>query len=677
MGFPMSTGFYKLDMKKATLAVAFSFGFASTGWAGEKDIDANELLNLSLQQLSNIEVTSVSKRTEKANEAAAAIFVVTNDDIRRSGATSIPEVLRVVPGLSVAQAGSHSWAISSRGATGQFANKLLVLIDGRSVYTPLFSGVWWEVQDMPLQDIERIEVIRGPGATLWGANAVNGVINIITKSAKDTQGNLISQTAGNVEKSLTTLRSGMKVGDNAYARVYAKYDSRDEYRALNGSGAQDMWNKAQGGFRMDGTTDEHATFTLQGDAYRSGESYPMTRPTLTAPYSRTDLDREHASGGNFLTRVTQETSRDSNWSLQFYFDNVQRQNFVFDDSRNTLDIDFQNAFKQWERHDIVWGAGYRLVADHMVGTQLLNLMPSNRSDNLFSAFAQDEITLLPNTLKLTLGSKFEHNDYNGYQVQPSARLAYIIDEKQMLWTSASHAVRTPNRFSDNGTLALSTLSIGGGNYAFLETVGNKSLTAEKLNAYELGYRIQPLKTLSFDVSTFYNNYGKLLTNSVGTPILTSFQGGAPYFIIPVKPINANAAHSHGLELSSKWDVTSIWKLDATYSYLNFKRQRADQLGLTVANASPPQQASLRSTLLLPHNVELNNSLYYVDELKNQNIPDYLRFDTRIAWTPVPNLELSLVGQNLLDNAHPEFSSFIYQSRAQVPRSIYGNVTWKF
>ncbi len=246
-----------------------------------------------------------------------------------------------------------------------------------------------------------------------------------------------------------------------------------------------------------------------------------------------------------------------------------------------------------------------------------------------------------------------------------------------MWASASHAVRTPNRFSDNGSLALTTTNLGGGNFAYLETVGNKSLDAEKLNAYELGYRVQPVKTVSVDASAFFNDYGKLVTNSVGTPMLVSFQGGTPYYIVPVTPINANAARSHGIELSGKWDVMSYWKLDASYTYLDFKRKRHDQLGLTVANASPPQQASLRSTLLLPHNVEVNNSLYYVDGLTNQHIPTYLRFDTRVAWTPMPNLELSIVGQNLLDDAHPEFSSFVYQSRAQVPRSVYGNVTWKF
>ncbi len=644
----------------------------------EPDINPSDLLNLSLEQLSNVEVTSVSKKREKASEAAAAIYVISSDDIRRSGATSIPELLRGVPGLSVAQSGSHSWAISSRGFTGQFANKLLVLIDGRSVYTPLFSGVWWDVQDTPLRDIDRIEVIRGPGATLWGANAVNGVINIITKDAKDTNGTMISQTVGNQENSLTDMRYGTKISDNASMRLYAKYDDRDEFKTAAGFGAGDNWNKAQSGFRMDGHDGTDISYTLQGDVYTSGQSYDMNIPTLgTPPFTKRVKNRDEADGGNVLARINKTESKDENWSLQFYFDNSQRQNFIFDDNRNTLDIDFQHAFKAGDRHELVWGTGYRLVADNTVGTPWLNMLPAARTDNLFSAFAQDKIGLIGDELSLTVGSKFEHNNYTGFQLQPSARMTWLVDEKQTLWTSASHAVRTPNRFSDNGSLVLGTQQIGPATYAYVESVGNQSVTSESVNAFELGYRIQPIKKVSVDVSTFYNRYGKLLSNSIGTPVATTYPGYGTYFVVPVTPINGNSATSHGVELSTKWDVTPIWKLDATYTYLDFKRQRPDQLGFTVASAAPPQQASLKSSLLLPHNVEMDNAIYAMDNLANQHIQGYIRFDTRLAWMAMPNMELSLVGQNLFDNKHPEFPGFIYQSNAQVPRSVYGNVTWKF
>ncbi|NBO18891.1 MAG: TonB-dependent receptor [Proteobacteria bacterium] len=666
------------DRLRLGVAAAALLGAAQPAYATDKEISPNDLLNLSLEQLSNVEVTSVSKRKEKVSAAAAAIYVISQDDLRRSGATTIPDALRMVPGLSVAQSGSHSWAISSRGFNGQFANKLLVLIDGRSVYTPLFSGVYWEVQDMPLGDIERIEVIRGPGATLWGANAVNGVINIITKSAKDTQGTMLSQTVGNIERSLTTARHGGKMGENVYGRVYTKFDERDEFRTLTDVGARDQWNKLQGGFRVDGQEDA-TSFTLQGDMYSTGQRYPMSRPVLGAALVNTTLERESASGGNMLARVNHTQSADSNWSLQMYYDNVQRRNFVFDDNRNTLDVEFQHDWKVAQRHELVWGAGYRLVADNITGTQLLNFVPANRRSGLFNAFAQDEISLLPNEVKLTLGSKFEYNDYTGVQVQPSARLTWIIDERQTWWASASHAVRTPNRFSDDGVIVLATQSLGGGNYAFIQSAGNHNLSAEKQNSYETGYRVQALKNLSFDATAFYSLFGKLVTNQLGSPVAYTFPGGgiAPYTIIPVTPINANSSHSHGVELAARWEPTNFWKLDFTYSYLDIKRQRRDQPGFSVSNSSPPQQAGVRSTLLLPNNVELSNNVYYVDELKNQRIPDYVRVDARVAWSPMPGLELSVVGQNLFDSEHPEFTGFVYQARAQVPRSVYGNVTWKF
>lgn len=645
--------------------------------AKSKTIEPDELLSLSLEQLTNVEVTSVSKKREKVSEAAAAIFVISNDDIVRSGATSIPEALRMVPGLSVAQSGSRSWAISSRGFTGQFANKLLVLIDGRSVYTPLFSGVWWDVQDTPLQDIERIEVIRGPGATLWGANAVNGVINIITKNAKDTQGNMLSQTVGNVQRSLTTVRHGGKIDDKTHARVYAKYDEHDEFRNSRGAGANDEWNKSQGGFRIDNDSGDGNSWTFQGDAYRSGQSYPMNIPVLNAALTSLNQEREKATGGNMLARINQRLSADEGWMFQMYFDNVQRSNDLFEDHRTTLDAEFQHNWNVAERHSLVWGAGYRLISDNTTGTARFNLNPDNRTSGLFNAFAQDEITLIPNELKLTLGTKVEFNDFTSPQIQPSARLTWLVDEKQTVWASAAHAVRTPNRFSDDGTLVLATQNIGGGNFAYVQTMGSHRFDSEKLNAYELGYRVQPMNTLSFDLATFYNDYNSLVTNSVGGVTSSVFMGGASYFVIPVKPVNGNQARAYGVELAAHWDPASYWKLDGSYTFLDFQRKKADQLGFTLANASPPQQFNVRSTLLLPHDVELNNSFYYVDSLRNQRVPDYVRADVRLAWKPIEGIEVSLVGQNLLDPAHQEFGPFVYQNRADVPRSFYGNVTWKF
>lgn len=668
---------YSLQVKhKAVTVAVLLVGVASPALAQE-DIQAEQLLNLSLEQLSNIEVTSVSKKPEKVSEAAAAIFVIGQDDIARSGMTSIPELLRMVPGLSVAQSGAHTWAISARGFTGQFSNKLLVLIDGRTVYSPLYSGVYWDVQDTPLQDIERIEVIRGPGASLWGANAVNGVINIITKKAQDTQGGMLSQTVGNVDRSLTTVRYGGKIGEHAHARVYAKYDERDEFRTTSDTGAQDMWNKAQGGFRIDHDEVEGVSWTLQGDVYRSGQDYPLNIPSLTSPFSRPAFESEVAQGGNVLARINQKISDESIWTLQMYFDNQQRQNQFFDDHRSTIDLELQHNWQPHEDHSLVWGMGYRLIFDHIEGTQFVNFSPEDRSYGLFNAFLQDEIQLIDDTLKLTLGSKFEHNDFTGIEIQPSARLTWLVDDRQTLWASASRAVRTPNRFSDDGAYVVQTTSLGGGNFGFLQQEGNRRFESEELHAFELGYRVQAKKNLSFDIATFYNHYLEVVANSVGTATQTSFEGGTPYFVVPITPTNANRAKSHGVELAAQWEPFSNWRLNGTYTYLSFKRKTPEPAGFALVNNAPTHQASLRSTVLLDHGVSMSNSVYYVDQIASRNIDSNIRFDTRLAWQVLPSVELSIVGQNLLDESHPEFGAFLPRNPSEVPRSFYGNVTWTF
>ena len=640
------------------------------------EVDPKELLNLSLAQLSNMEITSVSKTAEKASEAAAAIFVITQDDIKQSGMTSIPELLRMVPGLSVAQSGAHEWAISSRGSTGQFANKLLVLIDGRSVYTPLFSGVWWDMQDTPLQDIERIEVIRGPGATLWGSNAVNGVINIITKNAKDTQGGLASVSAGTVDNALTTVRYGAKAGDNTYARVYAKYDNVASFPNLHDQDRHDAYDKGQSGFRMDGSDGGNIKYTLQGDIYRSVQSDPTNVPVLSAALTNYINHSDVAQGANMLGRVSFTDSDDGLWTLQTYYDYAMRDMFILQHEINTIDVDLQRTWKYGDRQEFVAGTGYRMVADNnTTPTIYFHLNPGSRTYSLFNAFVQDKIALVRNELFLTLGSKLEHNDDTGFQPQPSAKLTWLIDSAQTWWSSISRADRTPNRFADNGTLVAQTVHLGGPNYAFLEQVGVPGTRAEKLDAYETGYRVELMKNLSVDIATFYNRYSNVIVNRQGAQTTYTFPGFGTYNIIPVTPVNGNTAHSNGIELSSDWKVTDKWKLAASYTYIDFKREFKE--ALPINNAQPPQQANIRSTLMLPHNLEMDNSIYYVDQLHYQHIPSYIRVDARLAWKAMDNLELSLVGQNLFDNAHPEFTGFIYESAGQVPRTVYANITWKF
>ncbi|MCE2926495.1 MAG: TonB-dependent receptor [Rickettsiales bacterium] len=641
-----------------------------------------EFVDLSLEQLIRIKVTSVSKRSENANEAAAAIYVITQDDIRRSGMTSIPDLLRMVPGLSVAGSSAHQWAISSRGFSGVFSNKLLVLMDGRTVYTPLFSGVYWDAQDTMLEDIERIEVIRGPGATLWGTNAVNGVINIITKSSKDTVGGLAALTVGNQDKALARGRYGYKLDEDSYVRAYAKFDDRDESRTYTEARGLDAWNKGQAGFRADLGLDDKKSITIQGDMYRLGASGQLTIPSFTSPLTDSVRDRELAKGANLLARMNYEIEKDNDLTLQVYFDNAQRENAIFDDNRSTFDIDAQQALVAFNgQHEIVWGLGYRLVSDEILGSTTLVFSPQKRSDNLFSAFVQDKIALVPNEFFLTLGSKFEHNDYTGFEFQPSGRLSWIIDDRQTLWSSISRAVRSPNRFSDDGSLAsLYNPDIDPGGPvvpAFVGTIGNRNLDSEVLNAYELGYRIQATDKISFDAATFYNDYDSLVIGALGAPTAVNFPGLGVVPYVPVTPQNLNEARAYGFELSSNWAVSSNFDVSAGYTYFDLKLDLNDPFGFEYAGKTPKHQFNIRSNWLLGNNVEWNNAAYFVDSLTGPTIPSYLRFDSRLAWRPVESLELSIVGQNLLDPYHPEFSGYTYQGNSQIPRSVYGNITWKF
>lgn len=657
-------------LARSTILGSFAFAMNLSA-ANATELNPNELLNLSLEQLSNIEVTSVSKRSEKANEAAAAIFVITPEDLRRSGATSIPEALRMVPGLNVAQSGSHQWAVSSRGSNDQFSNKLLVLIDGRTVYTPLFSGVFWDVQDVPLQDIERIEVIRGPGATLWGANAVNGVINIITKKAADTQGGIASLSVGNFRQTETVGRYGTKLGENGHIRMYAKVNDNDEARTNIGAGAGDSWNKLQTGFRADWKSGEKNSYTLQGDIYRANERYKFTLPTDGAP--RLLSDHETANGGNILGRWNNKISDESEVTVQMYFDDSRRSNILYSSNIQTVDVDTQFAWTGWQGQEIVVGAAYRFIDSSTEGTDYIRFAPPSRSDNLVSTFIQDKITILPKEVFLTLGTKLEYNEYTDFEYEPSARLSWLINENHTLWSSVSRAIRSPNVAQSDLQLSAATLAAGviGVRY------GDPKTDSEEVVTYEIGYRIQPTDNTSLDIATFYNDYDKLILGMQGTPFGPITTSLGTYVVVPVLPVNTGTASSYGFETVAKWNATSYAEFTASYSFMQLKFDQPDPFGFSFAGKTPINQINLRSSFDLSNNVEFDTMLYFVDNLDRLAIPQYTRLDTRLAWQPLDSLELSIVGQNLLDNQHKEFTGFLYQSQSQIPRSVYGNITWKF
>jgi iron complex outermembrane receptor protein len=656
---------------------------ANSGAQEQKTVP--DVATLSMEDLMNLQVTSVSKRTQKVADAAAAVFVITQEDIRRSGATSIPEALRLVPGLEVARIDQNKWAIASRGFNGRFDNKLLVLIDGRSVYTPLFSGVYWNVQDVMLEDIDRIEVIRGPGATLWGANAVNGVINIITKKAKDTQSALVTAGAGTEERASGSARYGGTIGKTAY-RVYGKYFNWGPSEYPSGMTAHDGWDALRGGFRADWTPRGTDSLTLQGDIYQSKYGETLTVPSLNAPYSNTFPNQGNYSGGNILGRWN-HSSEGSSTTLQMYYDNTTiADNSLFVDHQNIFDLDFQQGFHVGDSQQFVWGLGYRSIRDRNDSSFSVSLQPNQVTLNHFSAFLQDEISLVNNRLRLTFGSKFEHNDFTGFEVQPNARLLWTLTPNQSIWTAVSRAVRTPALTEEGLRLNSSVIPPATPPNptpfpAIVTVFGSHQFQSEDLLAYEVGYRVQATSSFSADIATFYNSYSNLRTAEPGAPFLE----GSPVptdLVVPFVAANKMSGGTYGLELFADWKVVPKWRLVGSYSYLQMNiRKNSDSLDPTpdLPNGSSPRhQWYVRSSIDLPKHFEDDTTLRFVDHLSSLNIPSYYSLDAHLGWRPVSSFELSIGGQNLLNNKHLEFiPDFINTAPTEVKRTVYGSMTFRF
>lgn len=617
------------------LAPCLAFGITN-----EETVD---LSHMSIDELANIEISSVSKKKESLSDAAAAVFVITQEDIRRSGYTSVPEVLRLAPNLQVARIDASQYAITARGFNENTTNKLLVLIDGRTVYTPLFSGVFWDVQDVMLQDIERIEVISGPGGALWGSNAVNGVINIITRSAHATQGTLLNAGVGTEERG-GAARYGGKLNDNTAFRVYAKGFERDGTERANGTDAHDRWHKQQAGFRLD-SDDAGDKFTLQGDLY-DGESD-----------QRVGSDKTF-SGVNLLGRWNHALGGDDSLQVQAYFDRTRRDYpGLFREQLDTYDLDIQHRFRWRQGHDIVWGGGYRVMEDSVENSASLAFLPTQRSLKLANLFVQDSIALA-DALKLTLGIKLEHNSYTGTETQPSARLAWKLDEKSLVWSSVSRAVRTPSRIDAEFFVPAN---------APFRLIGNEDFESEELIAYEVGYRADPTAKLSFSVSAFYNDYDKLRSVELSP-------GGLPFVLG-----NKMRGNTYGVEMWGNYRVNDWWRLSAGYNYLKKDLELAsdssDTSSLDNAETDPRYQFSLRSSMNLPRNVELDLTLRSVGGLSSSEVPSYTELDARLGWMITKGVSLSVSGFNLLDREHPEFGSL--PTRSEFRRSVYMEVSWQF
>ena len=628
---------------------------------------AEDLKQMSLEELMDIQVTSVARHPESILQAPASVQVITRDEIRNSGATSIAEALRLADNLQVAQKNSHDWGVSARGFNAALANKLLVMIDGRTVYTPLFSGVFWNVQDYPLEDIERIEVISGPGGTLWGANAVNGVINIITRSAADTQGVYAEAGGGNQLKSLAAARYGGSFGSDTSFRVYGKYFDRDDEVYPTGQPAGDGWHQAQTGVRIDSIATARDTLSLHGDFYQGHAGIDTGGAAETA-------------GGNVLGRWTHTMSDESDLNLQAYYDRTHLIDPIpqavlngvilapagmLHDDLTTYDIDLQHRFALGGRNRFVWGLGFRYTHDAVENAPGLGFLPLTLNQSLFSAFLQDEIAIAPDW-SLILGSKIEHNHYTGFEYEPNIRVRWSFAQDHSLWSAVSRAARTPSRIDrDLAEPAPPYLTIlkGGADYG-----------SEYVTAYEAGYkgRISPGSTGS--VSVFRNDYRDVRS--------TSFTPGT---IIPVFFANNVAGHTEGAEVSADAQLLEPWSLHVGYEYLHESLHvRPGQFDLNNAlneTADPKHQFSLRSALNLPAQWQWNATLRRVGALVvnsgaiAQKVPAYFELDTRIAWALSASLEVSVTGQNLLHDHHPEYG-FPGPTRVEIERSVYGKIAWR-
>ena len=645
--------------------------------AAHADEAPPDLTQLSLEELVNVEVTSVSKTPEKRNEAAAAVAVITGEDIRRSGATSIPEALRLAPGLHVGRINTNSWAVSSRGFAGANSSKLLVLQDGRSIYTPLFSGVFWDVQDTLLDDIDRIEVIRGPGGTLWGANAMNGVININTKSARDTHGALVEGGGGNEERGFGAFRYGGELGDGLHYRFYGKYF--DRAGGFNPDGpSNDTWHMGRVGFRSDWDASRDDAVTFQGDLYQGQAGVLRPELSISSPdgtqlinATRHDID---LGGGNLLGRWRHAFFEGSDLALQAYYDRTERRDPVFGDFLDTFDLDVQHRLPAPFGEEIVWGVSYRLMSDGFrTTTPVVALRPARSNDQLVSAFVQDEIFFLDKTLRFTLGTKLEHNDFSGFEVQPSGRVAWSPGAAYTLWGAVSRAVRTPTRLERDLFIDASDPS---GDLSARFT-GNRNLDAEELTSFELGYRIQPAAALYVDVATFYNVYENLVTQEIGTPFT---EGANRTMVFPLTNQNQMHGNTYGGEVAVDWVPATFWRLGASYSAVNVHlRTRPgsnDMAAPLIKKSSPMNQVQLHSFVDLPQSFELDSLLRFVDELNSpegsRRTPSYWEADVRLGWHGWDGLDLSVIGQNLLQNHHEEFPG-----GTQVERGVYGKVTWRY
>jgi iron complex outermembrane receptor protein len=646
---------------------------------------SNDLSQVSLEDLMNIEVTSVSKKAEKISQAAAAIFVITQEDIRRSGATTIPDLLRMVPGLDVSQINASTWAVSARGFNAQFTNKLLVLIDGRAVYTPLIGGVNWDTQEVPLEDIDRIEVIRGPGAAIWGANAVNGVINILTKRASDTPGAMITGGGGTEGQARGTVQYGGAIKETSNYRIFANYLNYGSLIAVGGGSGEDNWNLLHGGFRADTRISSSDSLTVQGDLYTGQEGATIIHIFSVDPpvVGNSNADNQ-LSGGNILGRWDHTFSSRSNTSFQVYYDHYERSGPESPETLKILDFELNHHFGWGTRQDIVWGAEYRHFWDQASGMIDQSFTPPNANLQLFTFFGQDTITIHPDRVFLTFGSKVENSYFSGYGMEPSVRLAWTPRSWATLWAAVSRAERSPSRRNVQLVAPLAVFPDPNGSSTPVEVTlfGNPNFIPEHVIAYETGFRTQRNGRLSLDVSAFFNRYDHLESLESGAEVLQTTPAPAR-FLMPIVFGNLLYGTTEGGEISANLKLTHRWTLSPGYAFLemHLHTKPVSQDTTSVAEyegSSPQHQAQLRSHIELFRGLSWDANGYFVSALPVQGVSSYTRLDTQLRWKFAERGEFALVGQNLLRDRHLEsMDQLTLVNSSLIKRSAYAKVTWWF
>ena len=645
---------------------------------------AADLSNETLEDLMNTEVTSASKKEQKLSQVAAAIFVITQEDIRRSGATNIPDLLRMVPGVNVAQINANTWAVAVRGFNEQFSDALLVLLDGRIVYTPTFSGVYWDTLDVPLEDIDRIEVIRGPGASIWGVNAMNGVINIVTKKAGDTQGVLAAMDYGTFLHGLGTVQFGAPVGKNGDFRFFTKYVNTGDFIGADGRPAEDASHILRSGTRADFQLSAKDSFTVLGEMY-TGETGVLRQDviSISPPLNASVTSLTDLSGGDILARWTEKQSDQSETSVQFSFDRYRRNSFdEIDELRDTYQIDFQHHVQWLPRNDVVWGVSYRNSVAQTHGNLNLSFDPAQHTSQFTNIFVQDAISIVPERVVLTLGGLGGWEDYTGYGFQPMGRILWAPAANRTVWFGVSHAHRNPSFLETSARQNLEALAGPGGEPELISSFGNPHQKLEQVVAWELGYRQQVANRVSVDLETFFDRYSDLGSSEPETPF-TESTPPPTHLVIPSVNGNGLYGETHGAEFAGNWQVNSRWSLRASYALLemHIHRDATSQDTTTpgdIEGSDPRNRATLRSHVNFWRGVSWDASAEFVDRLWAQGIPAYTRVDTSLNWQAGERFTVGLVGQNLLRNLHREFNDpFGTSVSDEIKRSGYIRLSWRF